>query len=237
MKKISAHIFILLFGCFLFLSGIPAEAQAGSKALLLTRNELVQSGASSLSLNFEIGAAKITIEKINDNDTAVRAVATYDATQPEPALSTKTDNGTYSATFSSGYEVQFSSLPQAQEWSIAIGNYATETDLTLMCGGVTGEAELGGLPLRSCTLLLGVAELTINFSTPTTRPVELMLAAGTGFKLSMAGIGNTDFDVFGVLGIRNALDLDFSGSLGPGSHAVTMIDLADSAKVTVPADS
>lgn len=237
MKKTPVQIFVLLFWCSLFISGLPADARAGSKTLLLTRNELVQAKATSLSLNFEIGAATIIIEKISDNETAVRAVATYEDGQPEPALSTNSDNGTYSATFSSGYDVQFTALPQAQEWKIALGNYAVKTDLTLMCGGVTGSAELGGLPLRSCTFLLGVAELTINFSTPTTRPVELMLAAGTGFKLALGSIGNTDFEVFGALGIRNIIDLDFSGSLGEGSHTVTMIEMGDSTKVTVPADS
>lgn len=231
MKKAAWQFFIAFF----LFSGSTSSADALQKTLLLTSNELGTAAASILSLNFKIGAAQVHISRSDDDQILVRAVVTYDDNQPEPALSTINDNGTYTATFGSGYDVQFTALPQVQEWDIVIGSYAIDTDLTMLCGGVSGEFELGGLPLRSTSLLVGAADFKINFTTPTTRPIEIFMVAGTGIKLSMGGLGNTDFEVFGILGSGNTVALDFSGAFGKGSHAVTIIEAGDNTNITVPA--
>jgi len=228
--------FAAAFLFLLMLAGFSGDSRAEVTSLSFSRQDMIRSGASYLSLNFEISAASITFRRSDDNETAVQALVTYEAGQPPPVLSLADDNGTFRAFFSSGYDTRFTALPQVQQWLVTIGSFDTAIDLSITCGGVQGELELGGLPLRSCSFVLGAADLAVAFSEPATRPVEIIMVAGTGMRLDMGSLGNTDFGVCGILGSAGTVSLDLSGALSPGSHAVTLIELKDETAISMPPD-
>ncbi len=223
-KRICRTVAVLLI-----LAGpVPAK----ETTLMIAPDDLA--GMKRLSLSFEIGGASLTISRDNSTDIAVKALVTGSNAPGVPSLTTDISEGTLSATFSSGYDIQFSDMPQQQQWEVIFGAYDVSTLLTITCGGVTGALDLGGLPLRSCSLILGNTDLDIDFSTPTTRPVEILLAAGTGMTVSLHNIGNTDFESLGILGGSNTLDLDFGGTLSGNLHTVTQLSAGGTTNILLP---
>jgi hypothetical protein len=225
----AAMCLLLVLAC-----GLVAEAGAGQKTLLLTKQDLARSAAAVLELNFEISDATLSIIKIDDNETIVRAAVTYGEQQPEPTLATASDNTTFQATFASGDTPQTASGARSQQWTIAVGTYAVPTDLTLACTNADGAADWGGLPLRSCAFLMSGADMTLSWDLPVQDTVEvLIIAAGTS-TITLRNTGNTNFSACGLLGGGNTITLDLNGALAPGDHALTMIQAHDTISVTVP---
>jgi len=214
-----------------------SAAFTGSAILEITQNELLSAGATRFSLSFVIGGAQITITRTDDTQTIVRAVITYDDNDPAPTLTTTTDLDKFTANFRSGYEIEDQWPSSLQEWEITIGNYDTDTDVSMAYGGVMADADLGGLPLRNVTFALGGVNMDVDFSTPTTRQVEKIKLDCGGVLLSMANIGNTDFEKFEINGGGNIVDLNFQGAYVSGQHNVNIVVAGSEQEITFPSDA
>ena len=230
-------ILSLIVVAFSFVSLTSAStAFADSKVLETTRNDLLNAGATQFSLSFVIGGARLNILRSNDTGTIVRAVVTYDDSDHEPTLATTSDSGKLTASFKSGNEIEDDWPESIQEWEITIGNYDIDTDLSMTYGGVMADADLGGLPLRNVTLALGGVDMDVDFSTPTTRQVEKIKIDCGGVLLSVANVGNTDFEKFEINGGGNIVDLDFQGAYVSGQHDVNIVVAGSEQEITFPSD-
>ncbi len=198
-----------------------AAAFAFDTTLVLSRQDI--SGAQRLSLSFEVSGAALNIGRSQDNATVVRAAVSSVDPAAAPALSVSQSEGTASALFSSGADIQPADAPLTQQWDITIGDPAVPVLMTLTCGGVDAEAELGGLPLASLSLISASSDIAVRFGSPTALPIEILLFAGSSSTLSLEGINATGFESFGILGSRNDLYLDFSGDLSPALHTVSCL--------------
>ena len=169
----------------------------------------------------------------------MQAFITYDSSGPEPDLDTSISGETLNAVFKSGYETDFNynQFPDLQEWEITIGTYDIDTDVSIYGGGVSGDIDLGGLPLRNCILTLGGVRVNVDFSTPTTRQVEKLYVIGGGMVLSMANIGNTDFEEFNMTGGGFVADLDFEGDYESEQHNVSIMGGGNQLVIAVPSDA
>jgi hypothetical protein len=234
MKRTLVSIVVALL--FVGLNSLPT-AFAASTVLEITQNELASAGTTQFSLSFIIGGAQITVARTNDTQTIVRAVVTYDDDDPEPTLTTTADSGKFTASFRSGYEIEDQWSSSLQEWEITIGNYDINTDLSMAYGGVMGDADLGGLPLRNVTFAFGGVDMDVDFSIPTTRQVEKIQVDCGGALVSMANIGNTDFEKFELNGGGNIIDLDFQGAYVGGQHDVSIVVAGSEQEIAFPSDA
>jgi len=228
----------LLVSLAVFLLTVPAQAPAAqeTKTLEITKNDL--GGPGEFLLSFTLGGARVTVTPSADENIIVRAVVTYDSSIAEPSLSTSAQADTYSAEFSSGFTVDrdYDGYP-LQEWDITVGAFDVDTDLTIAGGGVGGDIELGGLPLRSCSLTMGGVDTDIYFSTPTTRQVEELFILGGGMNIGVYEIGNTDFQDFRMIGGGFIASLDFEGAYESAQHDVRIIGAGNRLRITVPSDA
>ena len=236
--KITKYFYFLavaaLFLCTLPPTSIAAEE---TKTLTITKDDL--GSADEFDLSFAIGGAKVTIIHSDNADVIVQAFITYDSSGPEPDLDTSISGETLNAVFKSGYETDFNynQFPDIQEWEITIGTYDIDTDVSIYGGGVSGDIDLGGLPLRNCILTLGGVRVNVDFSTPTTRQVEKLYVIGGGMVLSMANIGNTDFEEFNMTGGGFVADLDFEGDYESEQHNVSIMGGGNQLVIAVPSDA
>jgi len=221
---------------FLLAMTSAAPGFAGSTVLEITQNELLSADATLFSLSFIIGGAQISLSPSNDNQTVVRAVVTYDDSDPEPTLTTTTEGGKFIASFRSGYETEDDWPETIQEWEITIGNYSINTDLSMACGGVMGDVDLGGLSLRNITFSFGGVDLDVDFSAPTMRQVEKIKVDCGGALLSMVNVGNTDFEEFEVNGGGNIIDLDLQGAYASEQHEVNIVVAGSEQEIMYPSD-
>jgi hypothetical protein len=234
MKRVLSFIIVTFFLCSL---SSASNAFADTKTLIIKKDDLLSADATQFSLYFNIGGAHINITRSDDADTIVKAVVTYDSGISEPTLTTTSYDGNLTAKFSSEYEWEYSWPITIQEWEITIGSYNIDTDVSMACGGVMADIDLGGLPLRKCTLSLGGVDMDIDFSTTTTRQLEKLKIYGGGALLSMSNIGNTDFKKFEINGGGNVVDLDFKGAYVSEQHDVDIITAGGVQTIAVPSDA
>jgi hypothetical protein len=206
------------------------------KTLILTKGEVVDSGAVKLNLLFNIGGAKVNLVQSADEETIVKAVVRYSNVRLEPTLTTMILGDKYTANFKSGRIAQYKPRT-VHEWNITIGRYDINTNLTINFGGVRADLELGGMPLTSLTLNLGGDQADLNFSSPTTRSItDIMINCG-GSDLSIMNIGNTDFNRFIMDSAGSAVHLDFHGVYSNGEHEIIMNLAAISLETILPIEA
>ena len=213
-------------------------AFSATQTFEITKNSLLDKTAFSLS--FSLCGARVTIRRINDDNTIVKADVTYKTTQweqLEPKLATESSGNTFIAKFRSGLRALPYTNANIEEWDIAIGNYDVATDLNITCSSVSAAINLGGLPLTQCTLTLRQGTAEIDFDAPTTRPVEQFRVNGHAMNLSITNIGNTDFASFDLTGLGGTADLDFEGFYEAQEHNAQIITTAMIFNITVPFDA
>jgi hypothetical protein len=223
------------------LAAFPLSAMSAelTTTLTVTNDDLLSANATQFLLSFAAGGAEITISQSEREDIVVEAVVTYDSTRPEPTLSISSSGGEFSARFVSGFEIDPVNVSTAiEQWDVVMGSYDIDTDFVLSGGGVAGRSiDLGGLPLRNCTLNLGGVGMDVDFSTPTTRPVDELTIEGGGITLSVANIGNTDFAEFSLVGGGFTAEMDFQGAYTREQHRATIIGAGNRLDIIVPSDA
>jgi len=234
----------------LFIIGITcllnplAMGEETTSTFVLTKEDFNNANADDIALLFKIGGARVNVSQVDDNDTIVKAVVTFDSENTGPTFRTSESGSTFTAEFVSGNDVdrfdrfdRFDFSASIERWEITIGNYDTDTDLTMNAGGATGNIDFGGMPIKDCMLNLGGASLSIDFSTPTTRQVDDFVINGGGINISISNIGNTDFKRLNLLGGGNNVELDFRGSYESEQHDVTVTSAGGLMDIIVPSDS
>ncbi len=225
----------------LFVTPLYASAAEKTESLILTAGELEASGADELELSLLLGGAEVTIRQSDSTDYIVQAVVTYDTDGPAPYLKTSDSDADFEAIFSSGYERDYDygcdDYPYIQTWVITIGSYDVDTDLFVAGGGISGDMDFGGMPLKEANLAMGGVEINVDFSTPTSRSVERFSIEGGGLTLEISNIGNTDFQQFDLIGGGFMADLDFSGDYSSGEHEVNIIGAGNTLDISVPDDA
>ena len=212
-----------------------------TSTFMLTKDDVNSANADVLKLIFKIGGARVNITQVNDNDIIVKAVVTFDSDNTGPSFRTSESGSTFTTEFVSGNDLDrfdsFDFSDSIEKWEITIGNYDTNTNLTMNAGGATGNIDFGGMPIKDCILNLGGASLGIDFSSPTAKQIDDFVINGGGVNISISNIGNTDFKRFNLLGGGNSVDLDFSGSYESERHNVTVTSAGGLMKIVVPSDS
>ncbi len=239
MKKIL--LFVITTFCLLNPLAIGEET---TSTFVLTKDDVNNVNADDLKLLFKIGGARVNISQVDDNDTIVKAVVTFDNDNAVPTFTTSESGSTFTAEFVSGNDIKrfdkfnrFDISGSIERWEITIGNYDIDTNLTMNTGGATGNIDFGGMPIKDCMLNLGGANLSIDFSSPTSRQVDDFMINGGGIKISISNIGNTDFKRFNLLGGGNNVELDFRGSYESEQHDVAVTSAGGLMNIVVPSDS
>lgn len=234
MKK-----FLIVIGiAAMFLINTVATAEQVVETLTLTAADLSSANTEELKLKFQLGGSAVSISQGNSTENIVQAIVTYDSDDFKPTLRKDNSGGVFFATFSTGFEVDDIDVPDSiQIWKIIIGQYETDTDLTIDGGGITGSTDLGGMPIKDCLLNLGGAALEVDFSSPTSRQVDKFTINGGGIKLSVFNIGNTDFKEFNMAGGGNLTDLDFNGTYNSERHDANIVGAGSKISITVPTDA
>ena len=213
--------FLLVVICAIASNGLCAE-----KTLILDTD----SQAVQLNLVFNIGGATLNVAQSTDTTYIVKAVVAYSDDRLEPSL-IQTDNAT---TFNSGVIVGSYPPGTVHDWQITVGAYATPTNLIINLGGVSGDMDFGGMPLKNFDAQLGGCSLTIDFSTPTQSAVDRILINAGGVGMSVMNIGNTDFNNL-VLDTGGGLTrLDFSGTYSEGNHICKSVIAGSKLSISVP---
>lgn len=234
---LSTMIKALMIAAVLVLGqALPAAAAETTETFTLTRADLENSNAALLGLTLAIGGANVTVMQSDNSDIILRAGITYDTRGPKPELRTTTAGTTFSATLSSGYESYYRirEFPYVQTWSVVIGSYSVDTDLTVAGGGVEATMDFGGMPVRNINLALGGVQAQVDFSTPLSRRLETFMVEGGGINLSIDNMGNTDFKRFqltggGILGVVN-----FRGAYGSPDHSIMVVNAGGTLVMSVP---
>lgn len=226
MKKKLVLIMSLFFMSLLITGSIVSASSNDrstvyEKTLLLTKDELVGSGATQLDLSFNIGGAKVYLAQSVAEDVIVEALVRYSDERLEPNLTTILFYDRYIVDFKSGVIKKYKP-GTVHEWYIIIGSYEVDTKLAINLGGVLADLDLGTMPLATLVLNLGGDSVNINFSSPTSRSVKNLNVNCGGAYLSMTNIGNTDFDRFTLDSGGSALRLDFHGVYSNGEHEIDM---------------
>ena len=236
MKKIL--LFVITIICLL---NPVARGEETTSTFVLTKDDVNNVNAEDLTLLFKIGGARVNISQVNDNDTIVKAVVTFDSDDAGPTFRTSESGSTFTAEFVSGNGVdrfdRFGFSDSIERWEITIGNYDTDTDLTINAGGATGNIDFGGMPIKDCMLNLGGASLDIDFSSPTTRQIDNFVINGGGINISISNIGNTDFKRLNLLGGGNNVKLDFRGSYESERHDVAVTSAGGLMNIVVPSNA
>jgi hypothetical protein len=219
MRTFLSMLFVIV--CATASNGLCAE-----KTLILdTDSQMAQ-----LNLVFNIGGATLKMVQSTDTSFIVKAVVTYSDDRLEPSL-IQTDNA---ASFNSG--VILGSYPPGtvHDWQITVGAYATPTNLDVNLGGVSGDMDFGGMPLKNIDAQLGGCSLTIDFSTPTQSAVDWIQINAGGVGMSLLNIGNTDFNNLVLDAGGGLARLDFSGTYSEGKHICKSVIAGSKLNISVP---
>jgi len=218
-------------------SSAPA-AHGATRTLEITKSDLL--AKTECSLSFSLRGARAVIRRINDDDTIIKADITYNTPRweiQEPKLLTESSGNAYTAEFKSGMRVLPYTNTTIEEWDIVIGNYDVDTDLNLVFKDASADLDLGGLPLIRCTLTIRTGTVAVDFSAPTTRPIEQFTVNGYAMNLSASSIGNADFGFFNLTGSGGAADLNFDGLYMAEEHNVQIATTGMVLNLTVPSDA
>lgn len=209
-----------------------------TRTLEISKSDLLDK--TEFSLSFSLRGARVTIQRINDDDTIVKADITYNTPRlelQEPKLLTESAGSAFIAEFKSGMRALPYTNTNIEEWDIAIGNYDVDTELHLACKNISADLNLGGLPLSRCTMQLRQGTVKVDFDAPTTRPVEQFTINGLALNLSVANLGNTDFGFFNLTGSGGTADLNFDGLYADNEHNVQIAAAGMIHDITVPSDA
>lgn len=196
---------------------VHARLAAAGQVLLALPSDNA-SAARQIDLLIDLTGAAVTISRDNGTGAVLSARVDYPDGGPMPELRSGMADGALSVVLSSG-------SARDQHWDIVLGSCDVPVLLTCQFSDTGAEADLGGVPLLSCVLLLDRSDLELTFSTPTTRQVEILLAVAVSSTVSLAGIGNTDADSFGLLCGAGTAALDFSGEWAAPTHAAALLAL------------
>lgn len=228
--------FLALFLACIFLFGI-SNAEAFEKTLQLMKQDVVDSGAIQLDLEFAVGGAEVTLVQSLDEDIIAEAVVYYTEEDLEPTLTEDVENDTYVVRFRSGIITGLYPPDTEHRWEIRIGRYDMDTDLELNLGGVVAEVDLGGMPLHNLRLALGGVYLDLDVSTPTTVRVENLVVNNGGSLAFLNNIGNTDFERFVLQEGGAVTSIGFHGAYSAGEHQVRMSGGGGVIEADVPMDA
>ncbi len=231
--------------CAVFLGAALTAIGLGHTASAATATTEIRSAdiedASALALDFDMLGANVTFVRSDDPDLVVRAVVHYrDEYRFPPVFSTnQASDGTFTASFAPAFP---KAVPLFEgngvEWEITLGG-AVDLPLDLSLAGIAvlaPDVDLGGLPLRSLAVVGTGLATSIDFSTPTTTPVEQIAVAPIGGVLVMQNIGNTDFADFAMAGAGALSHLDFRGEYSSGPRHVGIIGAGHAATLILPSD-
>ncbi len=235
MKK-----YVLVSTLALIIGGLSfaSTSLGATRTYAITKSDLL--AKTEFSLSFSLRGARAVIRRTNDDDTIVKANITYNTPRmerQEPRLIIESSGNTFIADFESGKRVFPYTNTTVEEWDIAIGNYDVDTDLRLVFKNASADLDLGGLPLVGCTLKIRRGTVVVDFSAPTTRPVEQVTINGYVMNLSASNIGNTDFGFFNLTGSGGAADLDFDGLYAAEVHNVQIATTGMVQNITLPSDA
>ncbi len=233
IKKIDVIFALLMICLYLGLGYVPASAY--DQKFVLRPEPILSGGANRLDLRFTISHAKVTFRISEDPGFILKVLVKYDGGDLAPISSENFSEGTFSVDFSSGEPTEQKVNNPLHEWEIQIGRYDLETHLTLDFTGVQADMDLGGMPLDSLFLLLKGSQTTLDFSEPTLFSVQKFGIACEGTFLTLANIGNTGFETFGLKAAGSSLDLDFKGVYAAGDYNADFNLNGSSARISLPA--
>ena len=235
MIKKTNVIFALLMSC-LYLGFGDAPASAYDQEFVLRPEPILSGGANRLDLRFTISHARVTLKVTEETDFILKVLVKYDGDVASPVSSENFSEGTFSVDFSSGAPAAAQNVSSPlHEWEIQIGRYDLETRLTLDFTGVQADMDLGGMPLDALFLALKGSEAKLDFSEPTLFSVQKFGITCEGAFLTLADIGNTGFEAFGLKAAGSSLDLDFKGSYAAGDYNADFDLSGSSVKISLPA--
>lgn len=206
-----------------------AHPAAAGQALLELPSDNA-TAARQIELLIDLTGATVTISRDTNTDAVLRARVDYPDGGQVPELRSGLTEDTLSAVLSSG-------SGREQHWDIVLGDCDVPLLLTCQFSDTVAEADLGGVPLLSCVLLVDHGDLVLSFGTPTTRQVEILLAVAVASTVDLAGIGNSDADSFGLLCTGSTIALDCSGAWAALTHSASVLALRSAIQVGFSTDT
>lgn len=219
----------------LLLLWLHTEARAASETHVITTGDLQASGAAVFSLTIDLSAATFTISSHADDAVFLRATVRYDNPERPPAFSVALDNATLSAVLSSGQSAPTDTGVQDQHWDISLSTTpCIPTDMTLTCSHTAGSFDGGGTNLRSCAVIVQTSQITMDWSGPVCRSMQVLIVAASGSGILMKHAGNANFGACGFLCSNTAVECGLEGNLAPGDHGLTFILAGSAVDLLVP---
>lgn len=223
----------LLVVC-LFWGGAYVHASAYEQEFVMRSGPILSGGANRLDLRFNIRHARVTFKLSEDPNFIVKVFVRCDSESLMPVSSESTSEGAFSVVFSSGAAGEEGMANPLHDWEIQIGRYDLETRLTLDFSGVQASMDLGGMPLDTLVLNLKGTRTTLDFSEPTLFSVRKFGITCEGTFLTLADIGNTNFEAFQLEAVGSSVDLDFEGPYTAGDYNADFDLNGSSARISLP---
>ncbi len=223
----------LLIVC-LFFGGPFVHASAYEQEFVVRPGPILSGGADRLDLHFNISHARVTFKLSEDPSFIVKVLVKCDSEEIIPESSEAFSEDTFSVVFSSGAVNVEGLASPLHDWEIHIGRYDIETNLTLDFAGVQANMDLGGMPLDTLVLNLKGTRTKLDFSEPTLFSVRKLGITCEGTFLTLANIGNTNFEVFQLNAVGSGMDLDFEGTYAAGDYNADFNLNGSSARISLP---
>ncbi|MBW2707807.1 MAG: hypothetical protein JRD04_00740 [Deltaproteobacteria bacterium] len=232
IKKITIIMGLLMF-CLSFNSSF-VHASGYEQEFVVKPGPILAGGASRLDLRFNISYARVTFKLSDDPNFIVKVLVRCNSEALIPVSAESFSEGTFSAVFSSGAVSEEDMANPLHDWEIQIGRYDLETRLTLDFSGVQTSMDLGGMPLDTLVLNLKGTRTKLDFSEPTLFSVRNFSMTCEGTFLTLANIGNTNFERFQLNAAGSSIDLDFKGGYAAGDYHADFNLNGSSARINLP---
>jgi hypothetical protein len=232
IRKISIFMSLLIV-CF-FLGGSFVRASAYEQEFVVRPGPILASGADRLDLHFNISHARVTFKLSEDPSFIVKVLVRCNSEALMPVSSEAFSEDIFSVVFSSGPISTEGMANPLHDWEIQIGRYDLETNLTLDFAGVQASMDLGGMPLDILVLNLKGTRTKLDFSEPTLFSVRKFGITCEGTFLTLANIGNTNFEAFQLNAVGSSVDLDFEGPYAAGDYNADFNLNGSSARISLP---
>lgn len=232
IRRITIIMGLLMF-CLSF-NGSFVHASAYEQEFVVRPGPILSGGANRLDLRFNISHARVTFKLSEDPNFIVKVLVRCDSEEMIPVSSEAFSEGIFSVVFSSGAMVSEGMLNPLHDWEIQIGRYDLETNLTLDFSGVQASMDLGGMPLDTLVLNLKGTRTTLDFSEPTLFSVRKFGITCEGTFLTLANIGNTNFETLQLKAVGSSMDLDFKGVYAAGDYNADFNLNGSSARISLP---
>ncbi|MCX8044403.1 MAG: hypothetical protein N3B18_09790 [Desulfobacterota bacterium] len=227
------YFLLLLVAAAAFVVTGTACAGTTTRTFVVPHDDLRQSGATALAMSIDLYGATGTIIPTQDPIAVLRATVTYGDTEQEPALIAGVDNATFTVTMTSGSAAPNGSA--VSQWDIRVSTvYTVPTDLTLSCSSSTLSADLGGLPLRSCVMVLQSSSLNADWRIPVQDRVQVLVVAARASSVLLNHLGNTNFEACGLICATSPVQCTFAGNFAAGDHSLTAIQIGAQADIVIP---